>query len=44
MATLTEAMPEVLVRLEAVEQFYDRRIRILGTPPGGALSRVISSH
>jgi NitT/TauT family transport system ATP-binding protein len=30
MATLTEAMPEVLVRLEGVEQFYDRKIRILG--------------
>jgi len=30
MATLTEALPEVLVRLEAVEQFYEEKIRILG--------------
>jgi NitT/TauT family transport system ATP-binding protein len=30
MATLPEALPEVLVRLEAVEQFYDEKIRILG--------------
>ncbi|HEX6737507.1 MAG TPA: ATP-binding cassette domain-containing protein, partial [Vicinamibacteria bacterium] len=30
MATVTEALPDVLIRLEAVEQFYDERIRILG--------------
>jgi NitT/TauT family transport system ATP-binding protein len=29
-ATLPEALPEALVRLEAVQQFYDERIRILG--------------
>src|SRR5688500_15190838 len=30
MATLTEVQPEILVRLSGVEQFYDRKIRILG--------------